>query len=101
MDKPSVGVCVRVTLEQKNDNSQSVRVVLGCVGPTPVRAPKAEALLSGEAITLQSAEQAGALASQECNPSSDLRGSEKYKRGIIRTLVKRAAIQAWERALRK
>lgn len=96
VDKPSVGVCVRVTLEQKNGNAQSVRVVLGCVGPTPVRARNAEALLSGKAVTLESAERAGALASQECSPSSDLRGSEKYKRGIVRALVKRALMQAWE-----
>jgi carbon-monoxide dehydrogenase medium subunit len=66
-----------------------------------VRARNAEALLAGKSITLESAEQAGALASQECNPSSDLRGSEKYKRGIVRALVKRALIQASERALGK
>ncbi len=100
VDKPSVGVCVRVTLEQKNDNAESVRIVLGCVGPTPVRARKAEALLAGTNITVELVEQAGASASEECNPSSDLRGSEHYKRGIVRALVKRALIQAHEQALR-
>ena len=99
VDKPSVGVCVRVTLEEGNENARSVRVVLGCVGPTPVRARKAEALMAGKNITPESAEEAGASASQECNPSSDLRGSEEYKRAIVRTLVKRALIQAGERAL--
>jgi aerobic carbon-monoxide dehydrogenase medium subunit len=99
VDKPSVGVAARVTLEAGTEHAQCVRVVLGCVGPTPVRARKAEALLAGKNITPDSAEQAGALASQECNPSSDLRGSEEYKRAIVRTLVKRALIQARERAL--
>ena len=101
VDKPSVGVAARVTLEAGKEQVQSIRIVLGCVGPTPVRAHKAEALLAGKNITLESAAQAGTLASQECNPSSDLRGSEKYKRGIVRTLVKRALTQAWERALGK
>jgi carbon-monoxide dehydrogenase medium subunit len=96
VDKPSVGVAVRVALDK--DNAETVRIVLGCVGPTPVRARKAEALLSGKSITPELAEQAGASASQECSPSSDLRGSEKYKRGIVRTLVKRALLEAWERA---
>ncbi len=100
VDKPSVGVCVRVTLEEGTGKARSVRVVLGCVGPTPVRARKAEALLAGKNITVVLAEQAGALASQECNPSSDLRGSEHYKRAIARTLVKRALGQACERARR-
>jgi aerobic carbon-monoxide dehydrogenase medium subunit len=98
VDKPSVGVCVRVTLEQGNETARSVRVVLGCVGPTPVRARKAEAVLAGTTTARELIEQAGALASQECYPSSDLRGSEHYKRAIVRTLVKRALGQACERA---
>jgi carbon-monoxide dehydrogenase medium subunit len=100
VDKPSVGVCVRVTLEQGNENARSVRVVLGCVGPTPVRARKAEALLAEKSIVPELIEEAGASAARECNPSSDLRGSEHYKRAIVRTLVKRALIQACEQALR-
>lgn len=99
VDKPSVGVAARVTLEGKTEHAQSVRIVLGCVGPTPVRAREAEALLAGNNVTAESAEEAGNLASKECNPSSDLRGSEKYKRAIVRTLVKRALIQARARAL--
>ena len=98
VDKPSVGVAARVTLAAAKAHAQSVRIVLGCVGPTPVRAHNAEALLAGKNVTPELAEQAGVLASQECNPSSDLRGSEKYKRGIVRALVKRALIQARERA---
>jgi carbon-monoxide dehydrogenase medium subunit len=98
VDKPSVGVAARLTVEAGNEQAQSVRIVLGCVGPTPIRARKTEALLAGKNITPESAEQAGDAASQECNPSSDLRGSEKYKRGIVRTLVKRALLQAAERA---
>jgi carbon-monoxide dehydrogenase medium subunit len=69
------------------------------VGATPVRARKAEALIVGKTLTPQLAEEAGSDASQECSPTSDLRGSELYKRAIVRTLVKRAAVKAYERAL--
>jgi carbon-monoxide dehydrogenase medium subunit len=98
VDKPSAGVAVRLTLEAGKDTIQTARIVLGCVGATPVRARKAEALISGKKLTPQLAEEAGSASSQECSPTSDLRGSEHYKRAIVRTLVKRAAGKAWERA---
>jgi carbon-monoxide dehydrogenase medium subunit len=98
VDKPCVGVSVRISLAQDRRSCQEVRIVLGCVGPTPVRARKAEALLTGKQITPELAVETGALASQECSPTSDLRGSEPYKRAIVRTLVKRAAERAYERA---
>jgi aerobic carbon-monoxide dehydrogenase medium subunit len=98
VDKPSAGVAVRLTLERSDETIQTARIVLGCVGATPVRARKAEALITGKQLTLQLAEEAGSAASQECSPTSDLRGSEQYKRAIVRTLVKRAAAKAYERA---
>jgi aerobic carbon-monoxide dehydrogenase medium subunit len=99
VDKPSAGVAVRLTLNGGAETIQTARIVLGCVGATPVRARKAEALIIGGKITPELAEEAGSIASQECSPTSDLRGSEQYKRAIVRTLVKRAAAKAWQRAL--
>jgi aerobic carbon-monoxide dehydrogenase medium subunit len=99
VDKPSVGVAVRLTLDSGAETIHSARIVLGCVGATPVRARKAEALLTGKKLTPELAQEAGSAASQECSPTSDLRGSEDYKRAIVRTLVKRAAGKAYERAL--
>jgi aerobic carbon-monoxide dehydrogenase medium subunit len=98
VDKPSVGVALRLTLESSSETVQAARIVLGCVGATPVRARKAEALITGKKLTTELAEEAGAIASQECSPTSDLRGSEEYKRAIVRTLVRRAAGKAYERA---
>jgi carbon-monoxide dehydrogenase medium subunit len=97
VDKPCAGVAVRFTLDK--EVVQTARMVLGCVGPTPVRARQAEASLTGKKISLELAAAAGKTASQECSPTDDLRGSEHYKRAIIGTLVKRAARKAYERAL--
>jgi carbon-monoxide dehydrogenase medium subunit len=98
VDKPSAGVAVRLTLESGEDTVRAARIVLGCVGATPVRARKAEALIVGKKFTPQLAEEAGSAASLECSPTSDLRGSEQYKRAIVKTLVKRAAGKAHQRA---
>ena len=97
VDKPSAGVAVRLTLDK--EAVQTARVVLGCVGPTPVRARKAEELITGKRPTEELIAEAGALAAQECSPTSDLRGSEGYKRAIVRTLVKRALTAAQDKAL--
>ena len=99
VDKPSAGVAVRLTLESSDETIQAARIVLGCVGATPVRARRAEVLLTGKKLTQELAEEAGSIASQECSPTSDLRGSEQYKRAIVSTLVKRAVAKAFERAL--
>lgn len=100
VDKPAAGVAVRLTLEPANEMTQLARVVLGCVGATPVRARRAEEILTGKPVSLDSAVEAGKAASQECDPISDLRGSADYKRAIVGTLVTRAAVKAYERAMR-
>jgi len=98
VDKPAAGVAVRLTLNS-DAIIQAARIVLGCVGATPVRARKAEESMIGNRLTAELALQAGNTASQECSPTSDLRGSAPYKRAIVKTLVKRAAVKAYERAM--
>jgi aerobic carbon-monoxide dehydrogenase medium subunit len=99
VDKPCAGVAVQLTLDSGAETIHTVRIVLGCVGATPVRARQAEALIMGKKLTPVLAQEAGSAASQECSPTDDLRGSEHYKRAIVGTLVKRAAMKAYERAL--
>ncbi len=98
VDKPAAGVAVRLTLEPGKDVVQLARVVLGCVGATPVRARQTEKILNGKRVAPELAAEAGRTAMQECDPTSDLRGSAEYKRSIIGTLVKRATLKAYERA---
>jgi len=98
VDKPAVGVAVRISLDAERGACRIVRIVLGCVGPTPLRARNAERLITGKAVTEELAEEAATRASQEAQPIADLRGSEEYKRAVVRTLVKRAALRAYEHA---
>jgi carbon-monoxide dehydrogenase medium subunit len=99
VDKPCVGVCVRVSLGIDKKSCESVRIALGCVGPTPIRARNAEGILTGKPLSADLVERSAVAAAEECNPLSDLRGSEQFKRGIVRVLVKRAVGKAYERAL--
>jgi carbon-monoxide dehydrogenase medium subunit len=63
-----------------------------------VRAANAETTLVGQPLTEETIKAAGAAAAQECEPSSDLRGSEAYKRDVVRVLTIRAINKAVERA---
>jgi aerobic carbon-monoxide dehydrogenase medium subunit len=90
------GVAVQLTLA--GDTIQRAQVGLTNVSPTPMRARNAERALEGQAPTDDVLEAAGLAAAEECDPSSDLRGSSDYKRDLTRVLVKRAIRCACERA---
>lgn len=66
------------------------RIALGAVAPTAIRCPEAEAILTGQPITLARSKEAGRIASRTCQPIDDLRASAEYRRHAVQTLVKRA-----------
>lgn len=82
----------------KGDVCERVGIGLTNVGPTPIKAKKAEGALRGKKIDTEAIKRAAKLASEECEPKSDLRGSAKYKRDLIRVLTTRALNRALERA---
>jgi len=67
-----------------------VRLALGAVGPTPMRARKAEALLLGKHLSEDLLMQAGAAVVQEVDPISDNRASAEYRREMSGVLLRRA-----------
>lgn len=68
------------------------------VGPTPLKAKRSEQALWGKQIDESSIEEAAQMASEDCDPSPDLRGSVQYKRAMVRELTKRALRRALQRA---
>ena len=82
----------------KGDTCDRVGIGLTNVGPTPIKAKKAEAALTGKKIDGEAIKRAAVLASEECEPRGDLRGSVEYKRDLIRVLTGRALNRALERA---
>ena len=73
---------------------KGVRIVLAAVAPTPARAWEAEQLLTGNAVTEALLEDVGRAAAKECRPISDIRGSEEYRRDMVRVFTKRALCKA-------
>lgn len=95
-DYAVAAVAVQLTID--GDICTAARIGLTNVSPVPMRATNAEAALVGQSLTEDNIRAAGAAAAQECEPSSDLRGSEEYKRDLIRVVTIRAIRQAAERA---
>ena len=101
MDIAMVGVAVLITPDAGKNNMQDVRIGLGAVAPTPVRAPKTEALLRGKPLTAALLKEAAALAASESSPISDQRSSGEYRRWIVEALTRRGLEQTWKAATGK
>jgi carbon-monoxide dehydrogenase medium subunit len=62
---------------------------MGSVGPTPLRSKRAEDLLKGQPLTDTLTEEAARVSAEDAQPTSDINGSEEYKREIVHVLVRR------------
>jgi len=96
-DFATAGVAAQLTVG-KDDVCERVGIGLTNVGVTPVKAEKAEEALRGKKIDGESIKRAAQLAAQESAPTADLRGSEEYKRDLVRVLTVRALNRALERS---
>lgn len=88
------GVASAVTME--GDIMQEVRIALGAVAPTPMRARQAEALLRGQKVSEKLIAMASGFAAVVSRPISDIRGSAEYRRHLVEVLTRdsiRAAIE--------
>jgi aerobic carbon-monoxide dehydrogenase medium subunit len=96
-DFATAAVAVQLTQDDKG-TCQKVGIGLTNVGPTPVKARKAEQFLRGKKLDEANIKQAAQLAADESAPSPDLRGPVEYKKGLVKELTKRALTRALERA---
>ena len=96
-DYGTVGVAAQVTLDAAG-NCARVGIGLTNVGLVPVEAKQAEAALTGHAPDDATLKQASALAAAAAQPNGDQRGSEAYKRSLVKTLTVRALRSAVARA---
>jgi len=87
VDLATVGVAVVCIRDE-------IRIALGAVASTPVRAFKTEELLKGKIIDESLLEETAKSALAEVSPISDIRSSKEYREEIIKVLVRRAILQA-------
>jgi CO/xanthine dehydrogenase FAD-binding subunit len=88
-------VDVAVVLREKIKDAYSmVRVALGAVAPTIIRASACEAALQGKPLDSKRLREAADLAAREASPIDDIRGSATYRRNVVPSLVYEALCNA-------
>jgi CO/xanthine dehydrogenase FAD-binding subunit len=92
MDLAIVGVAV--VLIPDEGICKDIRIALGAVSLTPIRATKAEAAIKGQTLHDDLVGKAARIAAEECHPISDHRASAEYRTEMVRVLVKRAIKKA-------
>jgi CO/xanthine dehydrogenase FAD-binding subunit len=83
-------VSVGVQITPRDGRIVTVRLALGAVAPTVIRATAAEQALHGQPFALEICRQAAEIAAGEARPISDVRASADYRRSLVRTWVRRA-----------
>jgi aerobic carbon-monoxide dehydrogenase medium subunit len=96
-DFATAAVAVQVRLDESG-NCVQAGIGLTNVGLTPIRALAAEEALIGQPLEDSNIREAARLAAEAAEPESDQRGSEEYKRHLVKTLTGRALRKAAERA---
>jgi carbon-monoxide dehydrogenase small subunit len=85
-------------LVREGDRIADCRLALGSVGPTVLRARRAEAALMGQAFGAELALRAGQIASEEIAPIDDVRSTAWYRREVVKAVAHDALQLAWQRA---
>jgi carbon-monoxide dehydrogenase medium subunit len=102
-DKPIVSVCAAARIEilrgvyteqseraQNDKVARDVRIALGGVGETAVRASAAEQALEGQTLSDAVIESAARTAAEGLTPRGDVRGSAEYRQEMAVVLTRRA-----------
>lgn len=96
-----VAVAVTASIDSRGIVTEA-GIGMAAVGLTPLAATRAETLLIGHGLTPETIAEAAQTASNEADPVTDGRGSEEYKRAMVRVFVERglsAIRQDWQRAV--
>ena len=93
-DYATVSAAAVLTLDKTKKTIADVRIALGSVGITPIRATAAEAIVRGQPLKTEAFAEAGEKAKEAVDPISDFRGSAGYKKDMAAVFVRRALEQA-------
>ena len=95
-DFATVGVAVHVSFA--NGSVGRAGIALTGVGPKNLRAEAAEQALAGHALDDGAISEAARLAAEAAQARTDVRGTEAYKRNVVRVFVERGLRKAGEAA---
>jgi len=95
MDLAFVGVAALLSVS--DGHLQKVRIALGAVAPTPMRARRAEeVLLARGDLSPATIAEAARVAAEEARPIDDIRSTAWYRRRMVEVETRRALAQAAE-----
>jgi aerobic carbon-monoxide dehydrogenase medium subunit len=93
-DFATVGVAVHVSMS--NGTVEQAGIALTAVGPTNIRAAEAEEALTAQALDEEAIDEAARLAAAAAQPRTDVRGTDEYKRNVVRIFTARGLRKARE-----
>jgi CO/xanthine dehydrogenase FAD-binding subunit len=96
-DLAIVGVTVLGYPDSAAASGFAFRICLASVAATPLRAGKAEAVLAGKAIDEAVIQEAAEAAMDEATPIDDVRGTARYRKYMVRNMVRTAVADVWNR----
>lgn len=89
LDLAMVGVAASVTVQ--DGVCKDVKIGLGAVAATPVRAKTAEGILLGKKLTDELINEAALAACEhDCSPITDMRATKEYRKEMVRILTRDA-----------
>ena len=97
MDIAVVGVAT-VASFKKGGECSDLKICLGAVAPTPLRAAAAERIGRGKTWNEDLIDAVAQMASQEAKPIDDVRGTIYLRRNLVEALTKRALLECLEQA---
>ena len=100
MDIAAVGVTSVVSLDGRGRTFRDVKIALGAVAATPIRAKAAEAVLRSKPLDQEIIDEASRAAAAESRPIDDIRGSASHRRAIVESLTRRTLQYAIQMARR-
>jgi len=96
MDIAIVGVGVVITLNGEVCND--IKIALGAVASTPIRAKKAEEIIRGQGLDSELMERAAQIALEESRPIDDIHSYAQYRKQMVKVLAQEAMKQAGDEA---
>ncbi len=98
MEIASLGCSVNVRLSPDKKTIERCRIAYGVAGPVPMRAPGAEAIANGSALTEEMVTEFALSVLSDINPRDSWRASKAFRQHIAVEMARRALIASIEKA---
>lgn len=89
-------VSVALVAQREGATCRDARLAVGASVPIPVRLERAEAHLKGKVINAQIAAEAAEMVAADIEPLSDSRGSDEFRRDMVRVVARRTICELFE-----